>query len=140
MYSRAPRNVGDTFGSTPQHIGPGTYDVIGFDLKKQSLDSYAPFLSLSLREDIYGNVNETPGKYFSFFVYVLFNLIWIIILGPGQYNVRANLFSIKGGSTLANKSKRFDDKKEEIPGPGTYAVENKENKAQIPIELRVGFK
>ena len=50
------------------------------------------------------------------------------------------MFSIKGGSTLANKSKRFDDKKEEIPGPGTYAVENKENKAQIPIELRVCYK
>jgi hypothetical protein len=69
MYSRASRTIGDTIGSTPQHIGPGTYDVLGFELKKQSLDSYAPFLSLSLREDIYGNVNETPGKYHDLFAY-----------------------------------------------------------------------
>jgi hypothetical protein len=27
MYDRAPRNIGSLVGSTPLHVGPGTYDV-----------------------------------------------------------------------------------------------------------------
>lgn len=27
MYDRAPRNIGQTVGSTPLHVGPGTYDL-----------------------------------------------------------------------------------------------------------------
>jgi hypothetical protein len=61
MYSRAPRTIGQTVGSTPLHLGPGTYDVAASDVKKQHLDSYAPFLSLSLREGIFGGLDETPG-------------------------------------------------------------------------------
>lgn len=69
MYSRAPRTIGQTVGSTPLHLGPGTYDVTASDAKRQHLDSYAPFLSLSLREGIFsGGLDETPG--------------------PGQYELR----------------------------------------------------
>lgn len=67
MYSRAPRNVVNLLGSTPSHIGPGTYDSI-VESKKNGLDSYAPFLSLSLREDIFTNINETPGLRLWFFI------------------------------------------------------------------------
>ena len=35
---------------------------------------------------------------------------------------------IKGGSTLANKSERFQNRNQDIPGPGSYEIENKENK------------
>ena len=65
MYSRAARNVVQTVGSTPKQVGPGTYDLTN-DLKKKqhAFDSYAPFLSLSLREEVFAtsNLNETPGK------------------------------------------------------------------------------
>ena len=103
MYSRAARNSVSILGSTPIHIGPGTYDAPLLDPKKQSLDSYAPFLSLSLRDDIFKDVNETPG--------------------PGEYNLSLRNGLAKGGSSLANKSKRFADKIPEVPGPGTYVVE-----------------
>ncbi len=36
MYSRAAR-LGENLGSTPLHVGPGTYDVVTFDNKKNSL-------------------------------------------------------------------------------------------------------
>ena len=65
MYSRAARNVVNIVGSTPKQVGPGAYDIAGLnstgDFKKQSLDSYAPFWSLSLREDLFSHLNETPG-------------------------------------------------------------------------------
>lgn len=74
-------------------------------------------MSLSLREDIYSAINETPG--------------------PGQYDVRPVIVkNIKGGSSLSNKSQRFNEKLKENPGPGAYIIENKENKA-LPVELRV---
>jgi hypothetical protein len=38
---------------------------------------------------------------------------------------------------MANKSKRFAEKKEEIPGPGAYIVENKENKVSFQREFKV---
>jgi hypothetical protein len=51
--------------------------------------------------------------------------------------VRPNIVKhIKGGSSLSNKSQRFNEKLKENPGPGAYIIENKENKA-LPIELRV---
>jgi hypothetical protein len=66
MYSRAARNVVQIVGSTPKQVGPGAYDLNGSsELKKQqTLDSYAPFMSLSLREGVFAasNLNETPGK------------------------------------------------------------------------------
>lgn len=36
MYSRAAR-LGENLGSTSLHVGPGTYDVVTFDNKKNSL-------------------------------------------------------------------------------------------------------
>ena len=70
MYSRAPRTIGQTVGSTPLHLGPGTYDVTAAEAKRQHLDSYAPFLSLSLRDGIFTGLDETPG--------------------PGQYELRTH--------------------------------------------------
>lgn len=117
MYSRAPRNAVELLGSTPIHIGPGTYDPTIADIKKHSLDSYAPFLSLSLRDDIFKNVNETPG--------------------PGEYNLSINNAYSKGGSSLANKSKRFDSKISEVPGPGSYLIENSDPlKSSVP-EIKI---
>lgn len=117
MYSRAPRNPVGLFGSTPIHIGPGTYDPTIADVKKYSLDSYAPFLSLSLRDDVFKNVNETPG--------------------PGEYNLSINNNFAKGGSSLANKSKRFDAKIPEIPGPGSYIIENPESIKSAAPEIKI---
>ena len=37
MYSRASRGVVQLSGSTPSHIGPGTYDTANFENKKQNL-------------------------------------------------------------------------------------------------------
>ncbi len=109
MYSRAPRGTNENI-TTPFHIGPGTYDHDVLETKKQQLDSYAPFASLSLREDIFTNLNETPG--------------------PGHYNLRLRGPS-KGGSSLMNRESRFPSKREEIPGPGTYSIPEKENKLAV---------
>ena len=58
--------------------------------------------------------------------------------GPGQYDLRqAKIRNVKGGSSLANKSQRFNEKLKDNPGPGAYIIENKENKSQLPVELRV---
>ncbi|CAF1107025.1 unnamed protein product, partial [Didymodactylos carnosus] len=54
MYDRAPRNYQAVIGSTPDHVGP---------------ESYAPFLSLSMRGDVFMN-DENPG--------------------PGHYDIRNN--------------------------------------------------
>ena len=70
MYSRAARNVVQLVGSTPKQVGPGSYEVDPSatcnDFKKPVLDSYAPFLSLSIRDDIFAHLNETPGLNFIF--------------------------------------------------------------------------
>ena len=43
----------------------------------------------------------------------------------------------QGGSTLSNKEARFKEKREEVPGPGYYAIENKEKKSLIVVDTRV---
>ncbi|CAF0735744.1 unnamed protein product [Rotaria sordida] len=61
MYDRAPRSLHLKVGCTPDHVGPGTYD---HRRKKNSEESYAPFLSLSNRGDIFSNYdNPGPGYY-----------------------------------------------------------------------------
>jgi hypothetical protein len=69
-------------------------------------------MSLSLRDDIYSNINETPG--------------------PGYYDTRTQqpFINVKGGTSLANRSERFVKPKETAPGPGQYntTIDNKENK------------
>ncbi|CAF2460355.1 unnamed protein product [Rotaria sp. Silwood2] len=64
MYDRAPRSLHLKIGCTPDHIGPGAYD---HRRKKISEESYAPFLSLSSRGDIFPS-DDKPG--------------------PGYYNIR----------------------------------------------------
>jgi hypothetical protein len=73
MYSRAPRSTNE-IQTTPYHIGPGTYEHAMSETKRQQLDSYAPFLSLSLRDDIFTNLNETPGNLYLNFFFYLFKL------------------------------------------------------------------
>jgi hypothetical protein len=101
-------------GQTTQNIGPGAYDIN--IVEKPSFESYAPFSSLTLRDNMFTNANETPG--------------------PGYYDLNSKL-NAKGGSTLANKSKRFAEKKEEIPGPGAYTVDTKEKKESFKKEYKV---
>ncbi|CAF1272581.1 unnamed protein product [Didymodactylos carnosus] len=61
MYDRAPRNYQLVIGSTLDHVGPGTYDHRPKYLKEES---YAPFLSLSMRGDVFMNAeNPGPGHY-----------------------------------------------------------------------------
>lgn len=80
MYDRAARTLHLTVGCTPDHVGPGTYD---HRRKKANdgecysillscslffsfffLESYAPFLSLANRGDIFSNGdNPGPGHY-----------------------------------------------------------------------------
>lgn len=98
MYDRAARSLNITIGSTSEHVGLGTYD---HRRKKFNEASYAPFLSLTSRGDIFPN-EDNPG--------------------PGYYDLRHSFSStIKGGSTLANKASRFGQKlPDETPGPGSY--------------------
>lgn len=110
MYSRAAR-ANNELTTTPFHIGPGTYEHGIKEEKNTQLDSYAPFQSLSLRDDIFTNLNEVPG--------------------PGQYDLRAKPNPGKGGSSLMNRESRFPLKREEIPGPGAYTIVDKENKPSI---------
>ena len=35
---------------------------------------------------------------------------------------------------MSNRAPRFQNKRDEVPGPGAYAVENKENK---PVQLEI---
>ncbi|CAF3017031.1 unnamed protein product [Rotaria socialis] len=61
MYDRAPRSFQLKIGCTPDHVGPGTYDQ---RRKKIAEESYAPFLSLSNRGNIFSSEdNPGPGYY-----------------------------------------------------------------------------
>lgn len=68
-------------------------------------DGYAPFLSMTTRNSFLSVPDHV-----------------IAAPGPGQYDVNANN-KVKGGSTLANKSNRFEKKIDFVPGPGSYNVE-----------------
>ncbi|KAJ8318878.1 hypothetical protein KUTeg_003969 [Tegillarca granosa] len=96
MYDRAPRDLVKTFGSTPGNVGPGSYDPNG----------YAPFLSMTGRETFLAVNDQT-----------------IAAPGPGHYDPHLSQDYVKGGKTLANRSKRFQDQPIDTPGPGTYGVE-----------------
>ncbi|KAK6187746.1 hypothetical protein SNE40_005703 [Patella caerulea] len=103
MYDRAERVIGSLCGSTPAVVGPGTYE--SNRLSHIKADGYAPFLSMTSRETFL-NVNDQV----------------VAAPGPGHYDLQASQIIVKGGSTVANKSKRFDDSLKETPGPGSYNV------------------
>lgn len=106
MYDRAPRDLIKTIGSTPGNVGPGTYDGSAPTKARLKADGYAPFLSMTSRETFLNVSDQT-----------------VAAPGPGHYDPAIAQDMIKGGKTLANKSKRFGDVSTENPGPGTYCVE-----------------
>lgn len=105
MYDRAPRFTQLTLSSTTSEIGPGTYNInrsLGRDR-----GSYAPFLSLSIRDSGFlGSASALHSP------------------GPGQYNSDITRNHVLGGNSLQNRSKRFDDILSDVPGPGAYNVTN----------------
>ena len=68
------------------------------------LDGYAPFLSMTIRETFL----TVPDQV-------------IAAPGPGQYDI-ASSAKVKGGSTVGNKSNRFGNEQNFVPGPGAYNV------------------
>jgi hypothetical protein len=62
-----------------------------------------------------------------------------ILKGPAQYDLRNVPQNVKGGSTLANRASRFKEYHDDMPGPGTYTIENPEmrTKAVSLTDLRV---
>lgn len=106
MYDRAPRDLVKTIGSTPGNVGPGTYDSSAPTKARIKADGYAPFLSMTSRETFLNVSDQT-----------------VAAPGPGHYDPGFAQEQIKGGRTLANRSKRFAEVATENPGPGTYSVE-----------------
>merc|ERR1719394_1403330 len=103
MYDRAPRDLAFKIGSTPNVVGPGSYDADTVHRTRLRSDGYAPFMSMSSRETFL-NVNDQT----------------VAAPGPGHYDLIILQGGAKGGSTLANKSKRFDSDATDTPGPGAY--------------------
>ncbi|KAK7172586.1 hypothetical protein R3I93_002640 [Phoxinus phoxinus] len=103
MYDRAPRVTHLTLSSTTSEIGPGSYNISRSLSDKNN--SYAPFLSLSIRET--GFLGSGSG---------------LLSPGPGQYNSGITRSHVLGGNSLQNRSKRFDDVVSDVPGPGAYNV------------------
>ncbi|KAL3877518.1 hypothetical protein ACJMK2_035215 [Sinanodonta woodiana] len=106
MYDRAPRDLVKTFGSTPQNVGPGSYDPLTTSKARLKADGYAPFLSMTSRETFL-NINDQV----------------IAAPGPGHYDPGFAQQHVLGGKVLANKSRRFTETSNENPGPGAYHVE-----------------
>lgn len=106
MYDRAPRDLIQTSGGTAQNVGPGSYDA---DLPSKSrfkADGFAPFMSMTSRETFL-NISDQI----------------VAAPGPGHYDPRFAQDIVKGGKTMANKSKRFLESILENPGPGSYHTE-----------------
>lgn len=106
MYDRAPRDLVQTTGSTLQNVGPGSYDADVPPKSRFKADGYAPFLSMTSRETFL-NISDQV----------------VAAPGPGHYDPRFAQDVVKGGKTIANKSKRFRETIPENPGPGQYHVE-----------------
>ncbi|XP_071974166.1 sperm-tail PG-rich repeat-containing protein 2 isoform X2 [Engystomops pustulosus] len=101
MYDRAPRSLVVTLGSTHENVGPGSYDLISDKLHKPA--GYAPFLSTASREFTFNTpqtVSAAPG--------------------PGHYEIFSLKEKVKGGQTIQNKEKRFQESVSYVPGPGSY--------------------
>lgn len=106
MYDRAPRSLTLPSDSTGHSVGPGSYEAPEFGPTKY--DGYAPFLSMTTREtflDVGDSIMAAPG--------------------PGQYDPGIAGERVRGGSTLANRSSRFDSKESHTPGPGAYNLQKR---------------
>ena len=72
-------------------------------------EAFAPFLSMTERSS-FVNVPDHV----------------VAAPGPGQYDMSI-MGKVPGGSSLANKGGRFNDKDKAIPGPGSYDVSKTTN-------------
>lgn len=107
MYDRAVRFkdqglVNET--STSDNLGPGSYDIKDTIIGSRKGEGYAPFSSLHARESHLLNRDE------------------IMKPGPGSYEAKIIYDHIKGASSIGNRSKRFDERVNETPGPGNYEI------------------
>ncbi|XP_077999351.1 sperm-tail PG-rich repeat-containing protein 2-like [Glandiceps talaboti] len=108
MYDRAPRSLTQPDERTAANVGPGSYET---PIGSQALiraDGYAPFSSMTPRESFL-TVQDAV----------------IAAPGPGQYDPGFAQDIVKGGRTLANKSRRFNESTTFAPGPGTYNLSKK---------------
>ncbi|KAM3937954.1 sperm-tail PG-rich repeat-containing protein 2 [Leptodactylus fuscus] len=104
MYDRAPRSLVVTLGSTQDNVGPGSYDLISDKIHKPA--GYAPFLSTASRDFAFNapqTVSAAPG--------------------PGHYEIFILKEKVKGGQTIQNKEKRFQEFVSSVPGPGAYDLQ-----------------
>lgn len=118
MYDRARRDFSfQGHAATDIHVGPGAYDTDRPARAKIRTDGYAPFNSLSTRDNFLTPSDAT-----------------VAAPGPGQYNVLAasGQSAVIGGSSLANRSVRFPDKRDAAPGPADYTVQVAAIKAAPP--------
>lgn len=98
MYDRASRILTRPADGTLPQVGPGTY----YRPCNTPTEGYAPFLSMSVRESFLTS-NKAPG--------------------PGYYSPSIGYnCAAKGGSSLNNKSGRFESFLSSTPGPGSYSI------------------
>ncbi|XP_055368110.1 sperm-tail PG-rich repeat-containing protein 2 isoform X2 [Betta splendens] len=108
MYARAPRVTVLEASGTSSTVGPGLYDIRRGD--RNASDGYAPFLSLTSRQPVLGSAESSPG--------------------PGHYDSSPVKLHIHGGCSLKSSSKRFQEPRSEVPGPGAYDVVPAEDDAR----------
>lgn len=102
MYDRAARFL-DAKPSL-NNVGPGSYGT--HESKYSKCEGYAPFSALQPRESLLTKDSNKNGP------------------GPGSYDPNFIYDHIKGGSTIGNRSVRFDQKISDTPGPGNYNIVN----------------
>ncbi|GAB1609986.1 sperm-tail PG-rich repeat-containing protein 2-like, partial [Argonauta hians] len=112
MYDKAVRNMATTVGSTPHHVGPGTYELK--EKSKTWAEGFAPFMSLVSRGNYLNKFSCQRAP------------------GPGYYDILLPDGS-KGVGHVQFRSKRFRNSgKEATPGPGTYNIKHeKEDKLGV---------
>ncbi|XP_075716764.1 sperm-tail PG-rich repeat-containing protein 2 [Rhinoderma darwinii] len=103
MYDRAPRSLLVTLGSTQENVGPGSYDPMSDQMHKPA--GYAPFSSTASRDFAFNGVTVSVAP------------------GPGQYEIFNLKEKVKGGQTIQNKEKRFQESVYSVPGPGAYDLQ-----------------
>nr|DBA28814.1 TPA: hypothetical protein GDO54_009110 [Pyxicephalus adspersus] len=108
MYDRAPRTLAVTLGSTQENVGPGTYDLSTDKTHKPG--GYAPFLSMSKRDFVFNTLQTVS-----------------VAPGPGHYEISNLKEKVKGGQTIQNKEKRFQETTSSSPGPGAYDMQRIHN-------------
>lgn len=111
MYDRAPR-IGDVVVGNPlPNLGPGTHDVPVPSDKYTRLDAYAPFQTMTERDQWFQHNDSLAA-----------------VPGPGSYDPKFAQYKTPGGSSLVNKDSRFakpSKMKKLVPGPGQYTVGKK---------------